>query len=564
MRPRIELVWLSETAPAVRWTHGMISRAAPTPWAVGRLLKRRLEASDADGFLFWDPALGAPGPRQVAAAFQSRGDLWHAGLRQAMGGKPGLLDFAAPDWPLGCDPAPEIEATSWRLSLRACLVRTQVLRALGGPDSRFDSLELAGLEMGYRYIRFGAIPRHVPSLIRDGAPALGSEGTLADELRFVSLAHGKFWARWALGRAFLAGYVSARDVLRCGRTLRQLPAPQPIEPLKMAPAAADISGGLPRVSVILPTLDRYPYLFRLLDQLRRQSVPASEIIIVDQTPKFRRDSIASAFPDLPVRVLVRDLAGQCAARNAAIAAARGDYLLFLDDDDEVPNGLIEQHLRCLRETGADACCGVADEVGAGALPHGFSFFRASDIFSTNNAMLRRTALRQCGLFDLAYDRGGSDDGDLGMRLVLCGALLVLNPAIRVLHHHAPRGGLRAHGARVVTYAMSRQSIWKRRLPAASEIYYLHRYFTPRQRREALWHSALGTFAVRGNVWKKLAKALIAALQLPSTLLRIRAARIQAEALARSFPAIPSLPDDRDQRLPEAPRPQEVVSRAVSV
>jgi GT2 family glycosyltransferase len=243
--------------------------------------------------------------------------------------------------------------------------------------------------------------------------------------------------------------------------------------------------------------------------------------------------------------------------------ARGDHLLFLDDDDEVPADLIESHLRCLRETGADGCCGVADEAGAGPLPRDFTYFRVADVFPTNNAMLRRAALAKSGLFDLAYDRGELEDGDLGMRLALCGAIVALNPAIRVFHHHAPRGGLRAYGARVVTYAMSRQSLGARRLPSPSEIYYLGRYFTPRQARESLWLSVSGTFAVRGSAWKKLAKAAIATLQLPSTLLRIRAARKRAAVLAQSFPDIPKLPDVCEQRIVASSQGHDEISRAVS-
>ena len=214
MYPRIELIWLSETAPAIRWTRGLVSRSAPTPWALGKLVERRLRSSTADGFLFWDPAIGAPDAIQAASIFQSRGDVWHAGLRLGMGGKPGLLDFVAPEWPLNRDPDPGIEATSWRLSLRACLVRTRVPRALGGPDSGFGSLEMAGLEMGHRYIRLGAIPRHVPALIGHPAAASRDGIGLADELRFVSLGYGRFWARWALGRGSRSGRVAwqfARD-----------------------------------------------------------------------------------------------------------------------------------------------------------------------------------------------------------------------------------------------------------------------------------------------------------------------------------------------------------------
>jgi len=173
------------------------------------------------------------------------------------------------------------------------------------------------------------------------------------------------------------------------------------------------------------------------------------------------------------------------------------------------------------------------------------------------------ALRKSGLFDLAYECGELEDADLGMRLTLSGAVLLLNPAIRVLHYHAPRGGLRAYGARVVTYAMSRQSVWKRRLPSASEIYYLKRYFTPRQVRESLWLMAFGTFAIRGSLWKKVGKVVIAGLQFPSTLFRIRRAVRRAEDLARAFPEIPKLPTQPKRQFEDDFWRNTEVPRAVS-
>ena len=80
------------------------------------------------------------------------------------------------------------------------------------------------------------------------------------------------------------------------------------------------------------------------------------------------------------------------------------------------------------------------------LPDAFTLRRASDVFPTNNTMLRKSALRLSGLFDLAYEHGPRADGDLGMRLYLSGARMLLDPEIRVLHHHAPSGGLRTHKA----------------------------------------------------------------------------------------------------------------------
>src|SRR5690606_20606210 len=141
---------------------------------------------------------------------------------------------------------------------------------------------------------------------------------------------------------------------------------------------------------------------------------------------------------------------------------------------------------------------------------------------------------------LAYNRGQRADGDLGMRIYLSGALMVLDPEISVFHHHAPRGGLRAHKARVITYASSRHKLTHRHLLSVSEIYLMRRYFTDRQVREALWVRAVGTLSGRGPRWKRLAKAGLGLVMLPDTLRQFMARYRQATEMLVAYPQIPVL------------------------
>jgi glycosyltransferase involved in cell wall biosynthesis len=504
-------------------------------------MEQQLKSSSAEAWLFWHNGLGMPDPERIQKALTQPGDLWHAGLRLGMSGLPGVIDFVAPTWMLNRDPNPTIEATSWRLSLRACLVRTEVLRQMGGVHPEFETLAGAALEMGHRYVMRGVLTRHILWLLPADLSVAPLVLPFEDELRFAYYRFGRFWCRWAAMRAILTGYVPLKTAFQAWRRVSRTKRPSEPNPFIHSANRSSADVQKAQVSVLIPTLDRYPYLRTLLKQLRQQKIKPLEIIVADQTPTGRRDTtLAEEFGDLPLKILYLDRPGQCSSRNAGLQIARGDYVLFLDDDEEVPPTLIEAHLQNLHRFGAEVSSGVADEVGAGPLPEAFTYTRASDVFPTNNILTRRPVFQRSGLFDLAYEHGQRADADLGMRVYLSGALMVLNPDISVLHHHAPQGGLRVHKARVITYASSRRRVTHRHLPSVTEIYLAMRYFTPRQVREMLWLRAFGTFSIRGGPFKKMLKVIISLLYLPDTLWQIRRRYRQASRMFQNSPQIPTL------------------------
>ena len=534
---RVDCLWLNSNGrPAPRWPLGEARQVASTPAALARAAAEL--APRADAVLFWDVALGAPDVALVADLLAGPADVWHAGLRLGMAGLPRAIDFVDPTWRFNRDPDLARPATSWRLSWRACLVRAEVLSVLGGLDASFDTLAGAALEAGHRWIRHGALMAYVPDLLPAGAVSPPAEVTPADEFRFLRRRYGRMWTGWAAWRTVRngAGLATTRRALAASRRAGGVPAPDVLHAAEPGQTRLGVS---PSVTILIPTLDRYPHLFNLLDQLREQTVRPLEIIVVDQTEAAARDSEWPArFADLPLRVIWRDTAGQCSSRNAGLAAARGEAVLFLDDDDEVPPDLIARHLDFLARFGVDASCGVAEEVGAGALPAEFRLVRDSDVFPTNNALLRTAALADAGLFDLAYERGERADGDLGMRLYLAGRRLALNPAASVVHLHAPRGGLRQHKARAMTRATGRRGL-RRHFLAPTEGYLWSRYYTPAQVHEALLIRTVGT--LRGSErgvrrWLRLA-AMLALL--PDTWRQNRARLAAGQALLARYPDIPS-------------------------
>jgi len=287
-----------------------------------------------------------------------------------------------------------------------------------------------------------------------------------------------------------------------------------------------------KVTVLIPTLNRYPFLRELLGQLGSQTVSPNEIIIVDQTDvSQRKDDLYEEFSDLPMHVHYLEKKGQSSARNLGLSHARGEFVLFLDDDDEIPDTLLESHLTALDSSGADVSSGAADEPGAlktDRLQHS----QVSSVFPTNNSLAALEAVIGVGGFDTAFDGGQNEDHDLGMRIYLRGGLMMLHPEIMVLHHHASSGGLRAHGSRVITRGSSRQKLLHRHLPTPWDLYLSKRYFTPDQVRESLWLRALTTFSLRGSRLRKVLKVAIALVLLPDTWRRMKANERVAEGMLR--------------------------------
>lgn len=556
--PVIDLIWLSDAAPPPAWTLGQVLTARLEPREIASLVQTALPRSTADAWLFWDAALGIPNPEIMLKAYHRPGDAWHCGLRMGLAGLPGALDFVNPTWMLHCDPHPTLEATAWRLSLRCCLVRTAVLRALGAPHPAYQSIAAASLELGLRWIQSGAITRHLPWLLPETYQQPAVHLSLEDEIRVIYHRKGRRWAFWALLRTALTGCAPLPTVFNVLRKVVPMPPSSPVSVYIHENHAAAAAIATPRVTILIPTIDRYPYLRALLGQLRGQTIPPLEIIVIDQTASHHRDTaLEQDFADLPLRLFHLDTPGQCISRNMGLSQACGDYILFLDDDVEAPSDLIENHLRTFVQFNCDSSSGVALVPPALTLDQDFQRTRTSDVFPTNNSMLTRAALAKAGLFDMQFDRGARADHDLGTRVYLSGGVMLLNHQIAIIHHHAPAGGLRTHRARAVTRASSRSSLRHRHIPSPTEIYLALRYFTARQVREMLLQRVIGTLFGDGSRLRKAAKALVSFLLLPDTLLKTRANFRKAQQMLRQGPAIPSL----DQKIEHPPEERHAPAAA---
>jgi len=118
-----------------------------------------------------------------------------------------------------------------------------------------------------------------------------------------------------------------------------------------SPTPTSRAGLAPAVSVILPTRNRPRLLARALCSLQAQTFRDLEVLVVDDggvnVGAVLREFEAAG---LPLRVLAHPFQrGQAAARNTALAQARGTWIAYLDDDDCFEPDHLESLLEAARE-----------------------------------------------------------------------------------------------------------------------------------------------------------------------------------------------------------------------
>jgi len=166
----------------------------------------------------------------------------------------------------------------------------------------------------------------------------------------------------------------------------------------------------PLVSILVRSMDR-PTLQRALDSIAAQDYPNIEVVVVAAGAAEHRDlpDRRGAFPLRLVRT-AKPLA-RAEAANVALESARGDWLNFLDDDDE----LLPMHVSSLRaaldaNAPARLAHSITEDVGADGTPlgrHGARFrpWRQLDtgFFRPHCAMFAVSLLDDGVAFDPRFD-----------------------------------------------------------------------------------------------------------------------------------------------------------------
>ena len=186
------------------------------------------------------------------------------------------------------------------------------------------------------------------------------------------------------------------------------------------------------VSVVIPTLDRPAMLRRAVASVLAQEGVALECIVVDDGSRTPAAAALGSSLAPHLRVIRHERPrGVATARNAGIAAARAEWVAFIDDDDLWAPHKLRTQLAEARARGAAFAVGAAvviDERGTvvqsqPAPDPGTDF--ASVLRSRNvvpggcsNLVARTSAVRDIGGFDPAFSILA--DWDLHLRLAAAG------------------------------------------------------------------------------------------------------------------------------------------------
>ncbi|MEK0085644.1 glycosyltransferase [Benzoatithermus flavus] len=234
------------------------------------------------------------------------------------------------------------------------------------------------------------------------------------------------------------------------------------EELARRPAASMASPVVveqPLVSVCLVHRNRPRFLEQAVRSLEAQDYPHFEVVLVDDgsdRPEALAclDRLEPAFERRGWRIVRQANRYLGAARNAAAAAARGDYLLFMDDDNIADPDELSTFVKAALASGADILTCVlrpfrGDHPGSGEheplwLPVGanLSLGLFENCFGDANALIRRACFEALGGF--SEDFGvGHEDWELFARAVLRGFTLHVVPEPLFWYRVSDTGMLRS-------------------------------------------------------------------------------------------------------------------------
>jgi len=184
----------------------------------------------------------------------------------------------------------------------------------------------------------------------------------------------------------------------------------------------------PTVSVVIPTYNRAHLIGKAIQSVFNQSYQDFEIIIIDDGSTDNTEEIIKGYKDKRINYIKHERnQGISAARNIGIKKARGEYIAFLDSDDEWLPEKLDKQIKVFQNEPPEVgvVCSWSfkinekgNYIGKVCLPkkEGYMY---KDLLSSNNLsvptlLIRKECFEKVGLFDNLLN--GQEDWDMWIRI----------------------------------------------------------------------------------------------------------------------------------------------------
>jgi len=213
---------------------------------------------------------------------------------------------------------------------------------------------------------------------------------------------------------------------------------------------------LPSATIVIPTYQRTHLALKLAKQIRLYH-PNLQIVIVDQENQATKDE--KEINKYHIEYHQLDKANTSVAKNLGIVKAKGEIVIFFDDDVEITKDTINNHLKQYTDnkivgvagrvindsdkipTNTDVETGKTNWLGTRFIYQFWSLKKQIvDFVYGCNMSFRKSTLDQIGGFDENFPKV-FEEVDLSARLKKHGDI-IFEPDALVYHHKAPSGGIR--------------------------------------------------------------------------------------------------------------------------
>ena len=218
------------------------------------------------------------------------------------------------------------------------------------------------------------------------------------------------------------------------------------------------------ISVVIPAYNAGPFVARAIESALRQTHPAEEIIVVDDGCTDDTADVVRSFGE-KVILIQQQNAGASVARNTGINAAKGNWIAFLDADDEWVPEKLEQQIKHLQKhpdlawtmsnyyvcfCDSEHSKTVYDQGQSEALLaerdyYGdyFDAYKAGVCGNTNTMLICKDVILEAGLFRPGQPR--MNDEDMWFRIAYCYPKVgYLATPLAVYHRGVPGSIVKTH------------------------------------------------------------------------------------------------------------------------